>query len=282
MSEKLYLIDGNSYIWRAYHGCPNTLRTAAGLPTGAVFGFASIMAKLMYQHRPDYVIVVFDAGRHTFRNEIYPPYKTNRSAVPDDLAAQFPYFRKLIQAYNVPMIEMAGYEADDIIATLCEMVFGLDVVVVSGDKDLMQLVRPGVQLYDSGKGQWIREDDVKAKFGVSPDLVIEVLGLVGDAVDNIPGVSGIGQKGAMKLVQQFGLLETLYGRLEQITGRGADRTRHLLQIGKEDAFLSRQLATVKRDVPIDALPIRPFGGLDTPEAFALFNELEIPTGGWFR
>lgn len=277
-APKLFLVDGNSYIYRAFHSVPTSLRTAAGLPTGAIFGFYSILARLINQHRPEYIAVALDHSRVTFRNDIYPAYKGNRAAPPSDLVPQFPYIRKLLDACNIPMLEMQGYEADDIIATLAAQFSGsVNVVVVSSDKDLMQLVSPGVELYDSAKGQWIGDAAVKSKFGVLPQTIPEVLGLMGDAVDNIPGVRGIGDKGAVRLIQQFGTLETLYANLDCISGRGAERTCQLLRVDKEMAFLSRELATVKRDVPIDveqkALEYR---GADSDRFTALFEELEFP------
>src|SRR4249920_1288570 len=186
---RLFLIDGSSYIFRAFFAIP-PLSNAAGLPTNAIFGFTNILLKLLKQHRPEYVAVALDAGRETFRNEMFADYKGNRPEAPADLIPQFPYFRKVLDALNLPLLELPGYEADDIIATLCEKLAnqGCELVVVSSDKDLMQLATNGIKLLDSGKDRWIGKDEVREKFGVEPEQVIEVMGLMGDVVDNIPGV----------------------------------------------------------------------------------------------
>ncbi len=252
---RLFLIDGSSYIFRAFFAIP-PLSNAAGLPTNAIFGFTNILLKLLKQHRPEYVVVALDAGRETFRNEMFADYKSNRPEAPAELVPQFPYFRKILDALNLPLLELPGYEADDIIATLCDTMSGqgCEVVVVSSDKDLMQLVTDGIRLLDSAKDRWIGAEQVREKFGVAPEQVIEVMGLMGDAVDNIPGVKGIGEKTAIALIQQFQNLENLFDHLaevEQMRLRGAARVRNILAEGKQAAFLSRDLATVKRDVPIE-------------------------------
>jgi len=252
---RLFLIDGSSYIFRAFFAIP-PLSNAAGLPTNAIFGFTNILLKLLKQYRPEYVVVALDAGRVTFRNEMLVDYKSNRPEAPAELIPQFPYFRKVLDALNLPLLELPGYEADDIIATLCGTMSGkgCDVIVVSSDKDLMQLVTDGIKLLDSAKDRWIGADQVREKFGVAPEQVIEVMGLMGDPVDNIPGVRGIGEKTAIALIQRFQTLENLFDHLdevEQMKLRGAARIRKLLDEKRQDAFLSRDLATVKRDVPIE-------------------------------
>ena len=251
----LFLIDGSSYIFRAFFAIP-PMTNSAGLPTNAILGFTNILLKLLKQYKPEYVAVALDAGRKTFRNEMLAEYKGNRPEAPADLIPQFPYFRKVLDAFNLPLLELPGYEADDIIATLCERLCGqgCDLVVVSSDKDLMQLVTNGVKLLDSAKDLWIGKDEVRQKFGVAPEQVIEVMGLMGDAVDNIPGVKGIGEKTAMRLIQQFQTLENLFAHLddmEQMQLRGAARhAQDCLKEDKENAFLSRAIATVKRDMPL--------------------------------
>ena len=277
---RLFLVDGSSYIFRAFFAIP-PLTNAAGLPTNAIFGFTNILLKFLKQYKPEYVAVALDAGRVTFRNELYADYKGNRPEAPADLVPQFPYFRKVLEALNLPLLEIPGYEADDIIATLCDRLAGqgCEVVVVSSDKDLMQLVTNGIKLLDSAKDRWIGKDEVKEKFGVAPEQVIEVMGLMGDAVDNIPGVKGIGEKTAGALIQQFNNLENLYDHLddmEQMKLRGAARIRQILEAGKEQAFLSRTLATVKRDVPLDTgLPELQFTGFNLEKTRTLFTELEF-------
>ncbi|HYJ14392.1 MAG TPA: 5'-3' exonuclease H3TH domain-containing protein [Candidatus Limnocylindria bacterium] len=280
---RLFLIDGSSYIFRAFFALPPTLKTAAGLPTNAIIGFTNLLLKFLKQYRPVYIAVALDAGRMTFRNEMYTDYKGNRPEAPADLIAQFPYFRKVLDALNLPLLELPGYEADDIIATLCERLAnqGLELVVVSSDKDLMQLITNGTKLLDSAKDRWIGENEVMEKFGVAAAQVIQVMGLMGDTVDNIPGVKGIGGKTAGALIQHFLTLENLYDHLdelEQLKLRGTARVRELLKKHKGNAFLSRDLATAKRDVPIDiGLPELLFTGFNYPKIRALFTELEFPS-----
>ena len=278
---RLFLIDGSGYIFRAFFAIPRTLKNAAGLPTNAIFGFTNILLKLLKQYQPEYVAVALDAGRKTFRNEMLADYKDNRPEAPPDLIPQFPYFRKVLDALKLPLLELPGYEADDIIATLCERMSGqgCELVVVSSDKDLMQLVTNGVKVLDSAKDRWIGKDEVREKFGVTPEQVIEVMGLMGDPVDNIPGVKGIGEKTAIALIQQFETLENLYGRLDEVKKmklRGAARVRDMLEEKKDFAFLSRDLATVKRDVPV-AIELEQLRrtGFDLDKVRALFTELEF-------
>jgi len=275
---RLFLIDGSSYIFRAFFAIP-PLSNPAGLPTNAIFGFTNILLKLLKQHRPEYVVVALDAGRKTFRNEMLADYKGNRPEAPAELIPQFPYFRKVLDALNLPLLELPGYEADDIIATLCGTMSGqgCEVIVVSSDKDLMQLVTDGIKLLDSAKDRWIGAEQVREKFGVAPEQVIEVMGLMGDLVDNIPGVKGIGEKTAIALIQQFHTLENLFDQLDEVAQmklRGAARVRDLLEKDKNNAFLSRALATVKRDIPLEtpleALRARP---PDIDKARILFTEL---------
>ncbi|HLN86786.1 MAG TPA: 5'-3' exonuclease H3TH domain-containing protein [Candidatus Limnocylindrales bacterium] len=284
MSEstpRLFLIDGSSYIFRAFFAIPRTFKNAAGLPTNAIFGFTNILLKFLKQYQPEYVAVALDAGRKTFRNEMLADYKSNRPEAPAELIPQFPYFRKVLDALNLPLLELSGYEADDIIATLCDRLSGqgCELVVVSSDKDLMQLVTNGVKLLDSAKDRWIGKDEVKEKFGVVPEQVIDVMGLMGDAVDNIPGVKGIGEKTAIALIQQFQTLENLYDHLdeiEQMKLRSAAQVRKNLDKYKDVAFLSRDLATVKRDVPVNVeLEQLKRAGCDIEKVRTLFTELEF-------
>lgn len=277
---QVFLIDGSAYIFRAFFAMP-PLTNSAGLPTNAIFGFTNMILKFLKQHQPQFVAVALDAGRETFRNQMFADYKGNRPEAPDLLVPQFPYFRKVLDALNVRLLELPGYEADDIIATLCDRMTdkGCDLVVVSSDKDLMQLVTNGVKLLDSAKDRWIGTAEVHQKFGVKPEQVIEVMGIMGDAVDNIPGVKGIGEKTAIALIQKFQTLENLYKGLEEVEKmnlRRAGHIRKLLEKDRENAFLSRALATVKRDVPIDiGLEQLRFTGTDQEKVCALFTELEF-------
>jgi DNA polymerase I len=251
---RLFLIDGSSYTFRAYFGTP-PLDHSSGIPTHAVFGFFTLLIKLLKQYQPDYAAVVFDAGKETFRHQLFADYKRNRPDRPAELTAQLPYLRRLLDCLNLPLLELPGYEADDLIATLCEKFArrDCDLVIVSSDKDFMQLVSARIQLFDSARNRWIDTVEVHTRFGVSPDRVIQVMGLMGDPVDNIPGIRGVGAKTAIALIQQFDTLEHLYSRLDEVpvlSLRGAPRLRHILEDGKDAAFLSRDLATVRRDAPL--------------------------------
>ncbi len=277
---RVFLIDGSSYIFRAFFALP-PMSNSAGLPTNAIYGFISMILKFLKQHQPQYLAVVLDAGRETFRNELFAEYKGNRPEAPPDLIPQFPYIRKALEALNVPLLELQGFEADDLIATLCKTLAGdaFELIVVSSDKDLMQLVTNGVKLLDSAKDRWIGAQEVKAKFGVEPEKIVDVMGLMGDAVDNIPGVKGIGEKTAIALIQRFGSLDNLFAHLEDLENvklRGVARIRTALEAGKEAAFLSRDLATARTEVPIqvtvDQLRCRNPNGDKLRE---LFRELEF-------
>jgi DNA polymerase-1 len=277
---RLFLIDGSSYIFRAFYAIP-PLNNSAGLPTNAIFGFTNVLLKFLKQYKPEYAAVALDAGRATFRNQIFTGYKGNRPQPPADLMLQFPYFRRVLEGLNVALLELPGYEADDIIATLCKTMSDkhCDLVAVSSDKDLMQLVTDGIKLLDSGKDRWIGAAEVHNKFGVAPEKVTQVMALMGDAVDNIPGVRGIGEKTAIALIQQFDNLENLFNRLDEVktlTLRGAARVRKILEDGKHSAFLSRDLATVKRDVPLTiGLDELKFTGFNQEKLRNLFTELEF-------
>lgn len=275
---RLFLIDGSSYIFRAFYAIP-PMTNSSGLPANAIFGFTNILLKFLKQHKPEYIAIALDAGRQTFRHRIFAGYKSNRREAPAELVPQLPYFRRIVEGLNLPLIEMAGYEADDIIATLCHAMRDkdCDLVVVSSDKDLMQLVADGVVLLDSANGRWTGAAEVRTKFGVEPDKVTQVMGLMGDAVDNIPGVKGIGEKTATALIQQFETLENLYNRLDEVdtlTLRGAARLRKILEDGKHAAFVSRALATLKCDVRLavqfDDLK---FTGFNREQLRCLFAEL---------
>jgi 5'-3' exonuclease len=252
---QLLLIDGSSYIFRAYFALPPQA-SSSGLPTNAVYGFTQMMLKLLRQHQPDYMAVALDATRKTFRNELFPGYKSKRLQPPPELVPQLPYVRKVLDVLNILALELGAYEADDLIATLCKKMANeeCDITIVSTDKDLMQLVGKGVKLRDGSRERWIGVDEVKAKFGVAPEKLVDVVGLMGDAVDNIPGVKGIGRKTAIALIQEFRSLENLFDHLDQIDNmelRGAARIRKALAEEKTAAFLSRHLATVRSDVPLD-------------------------------
>jgi DNA polymerase I len=248
----LYLVDGSSFIFRAYYALPKMSRTD-GTPVNAVFGFSAMLFKLLEDladgAKPTHLAVVFDAARESFRNEIYPDYKAQRPDAPEDLIPQFELIRDAVKAFHVPCIEMRGFEADDIIATYAREASekGIKVTIVSSDKDLMQLVTDGVELYDSMKNRPIGPNEVKEKFGVFPNKVIDVQALAGDSVDNIPGVPGIGVKTAAELINQYGDLETLLKRAGEIK---QPKRREKLLAHAEDARIAKRLVTLKDDVPL--------------------------------
>jgi DNA polymerase-1 len=253
----LFLIDGSAYIFRAYHALPPLTRKSDGLPIGAVSGFCNMLSKLVDDVRDagevDYFAVIFDAARKTFRNDIYPEYKANRPPAPEDLVPQFPLVKRASEAFNLATIEMPGYEADDIIATYAHQAreAGMAVTIVSSDKDLMQLVGGGVVMHDPMKQRQIGPDQVQEKFGVGPDRVIDVQALCGDATDNVPGVPGIGIKTAALLINEYGDLDGVLERAEEIK---QPKRRQSLIDNADLARVSRQLVTLKADVPVE-LPL---------------------------
>ena len=249
----VYLIDGSGYIFRAFHGLPPLTRPSDGLPVGAVHGFCAMLWKLVQESRgargPTHLAVIFDAGRLTFRNEIYPQYKAHRPPAPEELIPQFPLIRDAVAAFNIASIEQDGYEADDIIATYAVQAqkAGADVTIVSSDKDLMQLVGPGIGMLDTMKNKTIGRDEVIEKFGVGPERVVDVQSLAGDATDNVPGVPGIGIKTGAELINEYGDLDTLLARAGEI--KQPKRREKLIEFA-EMARISRELVRLKQDVPV--------------------------------
>ena len=255
-TDHFYLIDGSGYIFRAYYALPPLSRKSDGMPTGAVNGFCNMLYKLLEDskskenlQRPTHFAVIFDSARKNFRNEIYKDYKANRSEAPDDLAPQFEYIRKSVEAFNLPSIEMLNYEADDLIATYCEKILkeGAKVTIVSSDKDLMQLYKKNVRIYDPMKNKFISNEDVLSKFGVDANKVIEVQALAGDSSDNVPGVPGIGVKTAAELINKYGTVEKLLANVDEIK---QNKRRETILENKEKALISKRLVTLKKDVPI--------------------------------
>jgi len=244
--KKLIIVDGYGFLFRAFYSMP-PLTTPEGEPIGAIYGFCSMLLRIINEMQFSHLVVALDAGAKTFRNEIYPDYKANRSAPPDDLIPQFPQLRRAVESFNVKAIEQIGYEADDIIATLTEQAKeqGYEIVIISTDKDLMQLIDANVKMYDGLKNKNIGEAEVFEKFGVKPNQVREVLSLMGDASDNIPGVKGIGPKGAADLINQFGSVEVLLNSLDQIQ---KPKLKQSLIDNRAAAELSHQLITLKSDL----------------------------------
>ncbi len=246
--NSLLLIDGSGFIFRAYHALP-PLTNPKGVPVGAVVGFMNMLTKLMDGSKHTHAAVIFDAARVTFRNRIYPEYKAHRPPAPDDLIPQFALVREATRAMNLPAIEMEDFEADDIIATYAKQgkESGFEVTIVSSDKDLMQLIGGGVSMFDAMKNKVIDAAQVQEKFGVPPNKVLEVLSLIGDSSDNVPGVAGIGPKTAAELITQYGDLETLLARAAEIK---QPKRRDTIIASADKARLSKQLITLKDDVPL--------------------------------
>jgi DNA polymerase I len=252
--DHVVLVDGSSFVFRAYHALPPLTRKSDGLPVGAVAGFCNMLWKLLADSHqgvvPTYFAVVFDKSAHTFRNDLYGAYKAHRPEPPDDLRPQFGLIRHATEAFNVPSLEQSGFEADDLIATYAReaAASGASVTIVSSDKDLMQLVGPHVAMLDTMKDKRIGEAEVIERFGVPPGKVVEVQALAGDSVDNVPGVPGIGVKTAAQLIVEYGDVETLLARAGEIK---QPKRRESLQIHAEQALLSKRLVTLDDHVPLD-------------------------------
>jgi DNA polymerase-1 len=277
----VYLIDGSGYIFRAFHALPPLTRPSDGLPVGAVHGFCAMLWKLLQDSRksggPTHLAVIFDYSEKTFRNEIYQDYKAHRPPAPEELVPQFPLIRDAVKAFNIACLEQDGFEADDLIATYARQVVaaGGDVTVVSSDKDLMQLVKPGIVMLDTMKNKTIGPDEVRERFGVTPDKVIDVQALAGDSTDNVPGVPGIGVKTAAELINEYGDLEALLARAGEI--KQPKRRERLTEFALQ-ARLSKDLVTLKDDVPVE-VPIEQLGVRD-PESGTLLGflrEMEFAT-----
>ncbi|MCB9981183.1 MAG: DNA polymerase I [Rhodospirillales bacterium] len=250
---ELYLVDGSGFIFRAYFAMTYSGRgemtNPDGVPVSAVFGFTQMLMKLLNDYHAPYLAVVFDPKGGSFRNDLYPEYKANRDAPPEDLVPQFPLVREATKAFDIPALEQPGYEADDVIAAYTKraLELGKKVVIVSSDKDLMQLVQPGVRMLDPMKNKWVGEAEVIEKFGVGPERVVDVQALAGDSTDNIPGVPGIGVKTAAQLINEYGSLEELLARAEEIK---QPKRREKLVNHAQDARVSEQLVRLDQDTPL--------------------------------
>src|SRR3954467_3703800 len=254
MADEVFLIDGNSLVYRAFFALPESIATSDGRPTNAIFGFASMLVKIITDYGIKPTVVVWDAGS-SGRKEVYADYKAQRAERPDLLRLQWPAFEPLVEAFGYRNIRVDGYEADDVIATLTERAkgAGLDVMVVTGDRDAYQLVDDGrVKIMTTSRGSTATRvydrDGVVERYGITPELIPDFIGLKGDTSDNIPGVPGIGDKTAAQLLQRFGDLETVLASVDQISG--AKRKQNLIEHA-DDARLSKRLATMVRDVPVD-------------------------------
>lgn len=278
--KRVFLLDTSSFVFRAYYALP-PLSTSAGVPTNAVHGVANMFERLLRNERPTHVAACFDGPRATFRRELYPEYKANRDEPDEDLKVQFPLVRRLVEAMDIPCVQLDGFEADDLLATLAKRFAGegCEVVVVTGDKDLMQCVADRVTLYDPMKNKHVAAEQVVEKFGVGPEGVAEVLALMGDSSDNIPGIRGVGPKTASALMAHFGTIEAMYERIDEIESigvRGAKSVRKKVEEGEKEARLSLELARVREDVDLpvsfDDLEVRTFV---TPALDDLAADLEM-------
>ena len=282
--DHLFLVDGSAYIFRAYHALPPLTRKSDGLPVGAVAGYCNMIWKLVQDARdtsvgvvPTHFAVIFDYSSKTFRNEIYPEYKANRDAPPEDLRPQFGLIRQATRAFNLPCIEAKGYEADDLIATYARHARGVgaDVTIISSDKDLMQLVDDNVIMYDQMKDRRVGPGEVVEKFGVGPEKMIDLQALAGDSTDNIPGVPGIGPKTAALLLEEYGDLETLLARAGEI--KQNKRRENLIEFA-DLARVSKQLVTLKDDVELE-VPLEDLAlhSADGPKLIAFLKAMEFVT-----
>ena len=283
MSEErrtLYLVDGSGYIFRAFFALPH-LSNSRGLPTNATYGFIRMLLKLLKDARPAYIAVVFDSPRKTFRDDLFESYKANREEAPNDLVAQIPYIHRAVEAFRIRSIVIEGYEADDVIGTLAVRAARakFNTVIVTGDKDFMQLVSANVTLWDTMRDKRVGSREVRERFGVEPRALIDVMALMGDAIDNVKGVPGVGEKTASALIRHYGSLEAMYGgldRIEETKVRGAKKLAQILIDHRADAELARKLVRIEIDVPLEISPDDlTWPGIDEKAVAELLRELEF-------
>ncbi|OQY52073.1 MAG: DNA polymerase I [Desulfobacteraceae bacterium 4572_89] len=273
--KKIFLIDGSAFLYRAFHAI-RSLSTANGHPTNATFGFTRILLKLLKEKTPEYAVVFFDVKGPTFRHTMYEQYKANRPPMPEELAIQIPDVKKMISALNIPIVQKIGFEADDLVGTYADLAQkqGFQVIMVTGDKDFIQLITDDCQLWDPMKDKIMDMARVQEEMGISPLQFIDVLGLAGDTADNIPGVKGVGPKTAIKLIMEFGSIENIYENLDQLQKK--KKLYENLSNSREIVFLSRDLACIDQNIKvkenIEDFKLKPF---DTQKAFELFKELEF-------
>ncbi|HEV8238059.1 MAG TPA: DNA polymerase I [Thermoanaerobaculia bacterium] len=272
--KRLFLIDGYSNIFRAYFAIPN-LSNSKGIPTNAVYGFHNMLRKLLREEQPDLIGVAWDVSSRTVRSEKFEAYKANRTPMPDDLRSQIKRIRQVLEGYRIPILELPNWEADDVIGTLALQACaqGYDVTIVSADKDLLQLVRPGISVAHTFREKVYTPELVEADIGVPPDRVVDLLALIGDSIDNIPGVPGIGEKGAPQLIREFGSLEALLDRSAEVKRKNY---REGLEQHREQALLSKELATIRTDLPLTFDPaLLERQPQDTETLRTIFAELEF-------
>ncbi|MDR0871059.1 MAG: DNA polymerase I [Planctomycetaceae bacterium] len=265
-TKTVYILDSHGLLYQLFHALP-PMTSPQGEPVGALYGFTREIFNIIEKQRPDYLFCAFDKHAPTFRSEIYADYKANRSAMPEDLRPQIETAQEILAAFNIPVLAMDGYEADDIMATLCAAESAAkQITLVSSDKDLRQLISENVSLYSPRKGAFYKTEDLLNDWGITPQQVVDYQSLVGDSTDNVPGVAKIGQKTATELLQQFGTLEGIYDNVNEITGK----KKEYLIAGKDNAFLSRQLVKLKGDVPVQ-IEWREYTGFDTETLRALLQ-----------
>ena len=278
MAETLYLLDGTAFAYRAYFAIPN-LSTSAGQPVNAVYGFARNLLKVLREHAPSHIAAVFDAPGKTFRDSLYEQYKATRPPMPEDLASQLSLIDELLEVFGIPVLRAPDVEADDVIGTLARQAAaeGMEVAIVTGDKDMLQLVTNGIRVYDPFKGSagmWYGPAEVEERYGVPPNRVIDAMALIGDTADNVPGIKGIGEKTARTLLQKYGNLEGLFAHLGELKGKQKER----LEAGQDDAYLSRRLVTIDTDVAVDwSLDACKARGMDETKAARFFKQMEFHT-----
>jgi DNA polymerase-1 len=279
-AKRFFILDGTALAYRAYFAMiSHPLINSKGQNTSAVFGFANYLMKIIGDEKPDYLVAVFDTAEPTFRHKKYPEYKATRERMPEEMAGQLGHIKKLLNAFGVPTVERPGYEADDVIGTLAQLAAkeNIDVFMVTGDKDFMQLITPKIKMYKPGRSgeevEIVDEKGVEKKFGVKPSQVIDVLALTGDAVDNVPGIKGVGDKTAIPLIQKYGTVEKVLSIADKIE---KPALREKLKTGKDMALLSKYLVTIKTDVPlgVDFHTLKEKNS-DTDEIAKIFNELEF-------
>jgi len=249
--RKIFLIDGNSQGYQAYFAIKTNLTSPEGTPTNAVFGFTSMLLKIIREKKPEYLAVAFDTAAPTFRHRAFAEYKANRPAMPDDLSEQFKWIKRVLEGYRIPIFELDGYEADDVLGTLSARAAreGLTAVIVTRDKDALQLLGPRVMVWDNKKDSYVTAESLEKETGIKPSQVIEMMALSGDSTDNVPGIPGIGPKTALTLIQRYGTVEGVYEHVDEISG---EKTRENVKAHRADALLSRDLVTIDTDVPLEA------------------------------
>src|SRR5512145_2291446 len=281
MPPTLYLIDGHALAYRMYFaltagGGSARWQTSKGEPTAGTYGFARELLRILEQEKPDYIAVAFDTGK-TFRDKIFPAYKGTRAKMPDDLSPQIQRIREMVDAFNIPRLEMEGFEADDVLGSIARFAAeqGLGVKIITGDRDLLQLVNERTVVYLAGDDQnYITDEDVIKKLGVRPNQVVDYKALVGDKSDNIPGVPGIGEKTAIALIEKFGTLDNIYAHMDEVENRWKGK----LEQGKEKAYMSYELAKIKTDVQVKLdLQHAKADDLDFDSIEKLFTDLEFRT-----